>query len=53
MHVMKVKWVIFVALNDDGSVKKVKARILGCGCASAVMPIQSWEVCLWGQQQST
>ena len=26
MHVMKVKWVIFVALNDDGSVKKVKAR---------------------------
>jgi hypothetical protein len=31
MHVMKVKWVIFVALNDDGSVKKVKARIVGCG----------------------
>ena len=31
MHVMKVKWVIVVALNDDGSVKKVKARLVGCG----------------------
>ena len=28
MHVMKVKWVIAVALNDDGSVKKVKARLV-------------------------
>ena len=31
MHVMKVKWVITIALNDDGSIKKVKARLVGCG----------------------
>ena len=28
---MKVKWVITIALNDDGSIKKVKARLVGCG----------------------
>jgi hypothetical protein len=31
MHVMKVKWVITIALNNDGSIKKVKARLVGCG----------------------
>ena len=31
MHVMKVKWVITIALNDDGSIKKIKARLVGCG----------------------
>jgi len=31
MHCLKVKWVIDVFLSDDGSVLRVKARLVACG----------------------
>ena len=31
MAVMKVRWIIDVHLNPDGTIKKIKTRLVGCG----------------------
>ena len=31
MRVMKVKWLLDVYLNTDGSIKRIKTRLVGCG----------------------
>ena len=31
MHVIKSKWVLKFTLNEDGSIKSVKARLVACG----------------------
>ena len=31
MRVLKSRWVFDFKLNDDGSIKRVKARFVGCG----------------------
>ncbi len=31
LHVLKTKWVLTFSALDDGSVSKVKARLVACG----------------------
>ena len=31
VNVMKTKWAVQVVLNEDGSIKKIKTRLVGCG----------------------
>ena len=31
VNVIKTKWVLQISLNEDGSIRKLKARLVGCG----------------------